>query len=36
MFEAQSFCKAEWKSMPQMLSSEIWTRELYMYIPGTN
>ena len=36
MFEAQSFSKAEWKSMPQMLSSEIWTRELYMYIPGTN
>ena len=36
MFEAQSFCKAEWKSMPQILSSEIWTRELYMYIPGTN
>ena len=31
----QSLCKPEWKSMPQMLSSEIWTRELYMYRLGT-
>ena len=30
VFEAQFFCKPEWKSMPQMLSSEIRKRELYI------
>ena len=33
VFEAQFFCKLEWKSMPQMLSSEIRKRELYILGP---